>query len=151
MDGGGFAALGHVYRDTHVAVWLHDGLVDTLTAAAKEAIDLLIPPMVYLEFAYLHRRGRVRFFPSELFTNLSTSFGVNLCSQGYPGVATAATELEWTNNPFDCIIMAQSQCDTNWRLVTADRLILTNYDRAAGNGHLAPASWTVRSWWNCTN
>ena len=125
--------MKHVYLDTHVAVWLHDGLVDKLTAAAKEAIEageLLISPMVYLEFAYLRQRGRVRFSASELYTNLSVSFGVSLCRQGFPGEAAAATELEWTNDPFDRMIVAQSQCDANSQLITADRVILSNYDRA---------------------
>ncbi len=125
--------MSRVYLDTHVAVWLHDGLVDKLTEAAKEAIeggDLLISPMVFLEFSYLHQRGRVRFSSAELYTNLSTSFGVSLCQLGFPGVAAAAAALEWTNDPFDRMIVAQSQCDPKSRLVTADRLILSNYDRA---------------------
>ena len=125
--------MKRVYLDTHVAVWLHDGLVEKLTAAAKEAIEtgeLLISPMVYLEFADLYRRGRVRCSPSELYTNLSSSFGVSLCRQGFPGVAAAATEVEWTNDPFDRLIVAQSQCDASSRLVTADRVILSNYDQA---------------------
>lgn len=133
MGGGGREALSRVYLDTHVAVWLHDGLVEKLTEAAKEAIessDLLLSPMVYLEFAYLHQRGRIRLSPTEIYTNLSTSFGVSLCRQGFPGVAATATELEWTNDPFDRIIVAQSVCDPNSRLVTADRLILANYNRA---------------------
>ena len=125
--------MSHVYLDTHVAVWLHDGLVGKLTVPAIAAIeegDLLLSPMVYLEFSYLYKRGLVRVSASELYTNLSTSFGVILCRQGFPGIAAAATEVEWTNDPFDRIIVAQSQCDPNSRLVTADRVILSNYDRA---------------------
>jgi len=125
--------LSRVYLDTHVAVWLHDGLVDKLTKAAKEAIEageLMISPMVFLEFAYLHQRGRVRLSAAELYTNLSTSFGVSLCRHGFPDAAAAAAELEWTNDPFDRVIVAQSQCDAKSRLITADRVILLNYDRA---------------------
>lgn len=44
-----------VYLDTHVAVWLHDGLAEKLTLEkdAIEASTLSISPRVYLEFAYL--------------------------------------------------------------------------------------------------
>ena len=122
-----------VYLDTHVAVWLHDGLVEKLTMVAKSAIEastLLISPMVYLEFAYLYRRGRVRISAAAIYTNLSTSFGVGLCGQAFTAVAAAATELEWTNDPFDRIIVAQSQCNANSRLVTADEMIRSRYERA---------------------
>lgn len=122
-----------VYLDTHIAVWLHDGLVHKLTSAATDAIEtspLLISPMVYLEFAYLYRRGRICLPPATVYANLNTSFGVNLCSQPFPAVAALAAELEWTNDPFDRIIVAQAQSNAKSRLVTADNVIRSQYDRA---------------------
>jgi len=79
--------------------------------------DLLISPMVFLEFAYLQQRGRVRISAAKFYTNLSTSFRVSLCRQGFPGVAAA--ELEWTNHPFDRMIVVQSQCAAKSKSVTA--------------------------------
>ena len=122
-----------VYLDTHVAVWLHDGLVEKLTAAAKDAMEespLLISPMVYLEFAYLYRRGRVGLPPASIYATLNTSFGVSLCGLPFPSVAAFASELEWTNDPFDRIIVAQAQCNGNSRLITADNVIRSQYERA---------------------
>ncbi len=121
------------YLDTHVAVWLHDGLVEKLTLSAKDAIEasiLLISPMVYLEFSYLHQRGRIRLPAQQLYTNLHISFGVTLCNQNFPPIAAAATELLWTNDPFDRIIVAQSQCAPKSCLITADTLIRQHYPRA---------------------
>ena len=133
MGYGGREALSVVYLDTHVAVWLHDGLVEKLTVAAKNAIEssrLLISPMVYLEFAYLYRRGRVCIPAATIYANLNTGFGVSLCGQAFTAIAAAATDLEWTNDPFDRIIVAQSQCNANSRLVTADQMIRSRYERA---------------------
>jgi len=133
MGCGGRKALSVAYLDTHVAVWLHDGLVEKLTVAAIEAIEasmLLISPMVYLEFSYLYRRGRICMPAAAIYANLSTSFGVSLCGQAFTGIAAAATELEWTSDPFDRIIVAQAQCNTNSRLVTADKIIRSHYERA---------------------
>lgn len=86
--------------------------------------------MAYLEFAYLYRRGRICLPAAVIYANLSTSFGVSLCGQAFPAIAAAATALEWTNDPFDRIIVAQSQCNVNSWLVTADQLIRSRYERA---------------------
>lgn len=72
-----------VYLDSHVAIWLYDGLTEKLSAAATDAIEsspVLISPMVYQELAYLHRRKRVLDSPAIMYASLNTSFGVTLCS-----------------------------------------------------------------------
>ncbi len=54
------------YLDTHVAIWLYDGLAEKLSPSAKKQIDgndLLISPMVLLEFQYLYDRKRVGIEP----------------------------------------------------------------------------------------
>lgn len=133
MGSGGYEALSVVYLDTHVAVWLHDGLVEKLTAAATDAIEasaLLLSPMVYLEFAYLYRRGRICVPAATLYANLNTSFGMSLCGQSFAAVSAMASEVEWTNDPFDRIIVAQAKCNGNSRLITADELIRSKYERA---------------------
>jgi len=74
--------LSVIYLDTHVAVWLHDGLLEKLSAAAKDAIEgsaLLISPMVYLELGVLLRRGRIRFNAATIYANISASYAVTLC------------------------------------------------------------------------
>ena len=66
------------YLDTHVAVFLHDGLLEELSSEAKrqiEASDLLISPMVFLELEYLFERQRITVDAKEMFTILSNDFG----------------------------------------------------------------------------
>ncbi|MBZ5576047.1 MAG: type II toxin-antitoxin system VapC family toxin [Acidobacteriia bacterium] len=121
------------YLDTHVAVWLHDGLVERLSAAAKREIennDLLISPMVLLEFQYLRERKRIRVDAGELYAYLNATFGIGLCTVPFPAVAQEALSVTWTADPFDRIIVAQAQSNRAAPLVTADVQIRRNYERA---------------------
>ncbi|MBL8175394.1 MAG: PIN domain-containing protein [Bryobacterales bacterium] len=121
------------YLDTHVALWLHDGLVEKLTKAARREIercDLLISPMVYLELDYLFRRGRLRYPPSEIFANLNGTFGIAQCTIPFPSVTVLAVTLTWTNDPFDRIIVAQALSNRESGLITADETIRKHYAAA---------------------
>ena len=121
------------YLDTHIAVWLHDGLVKKLTKAAKQEIErteLRISPMVYLEFDYLFRRGRVRLDASALYANLNATFGVTMCSFPFPAVIAMAVDTTWTQDPFDRIIVAQAKANQESPLISADETIRTHYSRA---------------------
>lgn len=121
------------YLDTHVAVWLHDGLVPKLTQSARveiERSDLLLSPMSYLEFDYLHRRGRIRYPAAEIFANLSTTFSIKLCEFPFPAIAGMATSFGWTQDPFDRLIVAQARANQNSPLITADEVIRQNYPPA---------------------
>lgn len=121
------------YLDTHVAVWLHDGLVERLSAAARDAIeanDLLISPMVLLEFQYLRERKRIRVDAAELFAYLNATFGVALCTFPFPAVAQEALSVSWTADPFDRIIVAQASSNRGAALITADTQIRKHYERA---------------------
>ncbi|WP_031500364.1 type II toxin-antitoxin system VapC family toxin [Bryobacter aggregatus] len=125
--------MSTVYLDTHVAIWMHDGLLTKLTQAAIAAIEespLLLSPMAYLEFDSLHKRNRIRFPASTIYANLNTSFAVTLCTRPFAAVAAAATEFTWTSDPFDRIIVAQSITNPGSRLITADETIRAHYDRA---------------------
>lgn len=121
------------YLDTHVAVWLHDGLIERLSAAAKreiEAQDLLISPMVLLEFQYLRERKRIRVDAGELFAYLNATFGIALCTFPFPAMAQEALSVDWTSDPFDRIIVAQARSNRASSLITADAHIRRHYDRA---------------------
>lgn len=67
---------------------------------------------------------------ATIYADLSADFGVIFRGQSFTAIAAAATEVEWTNDPFDRIIVAQSQCNPDSRLVTADRTIRSRYERA---------------------
>ena len=50
-----------IYLDTHVVLWLSEGLVERLPKAARRSIeenDLLFSPMVRLELQYLYEIKR---------------------------------------------------------------------------------------------
>jgi PIN domain nuclease of toxin-antitoxin system len=125
--------LSIAYLDTHAAVFLHDGLIEEFSSEANrqlEANDLLISPMVLLEFAYLFKRKKIGVEAKALFTALNTSFGVALCSFPFAAVAHEALDMGWTEDPFDRLIVAQAQVNHQAKLITRDRLIRQNYGNA---------------------
>ncbi len=121
------------YLDTHVAVYLHDGLLDEFSIEAKrqlEANDLLISPMVLLEFDYLYRRKRIGIEAKGLFATISASFGIGLCSFPFGRIANDALEIGWTVDPFDRVIVAHAKANHGAMLVTRDRVIRKHYHAA---------------------
>jgi PIN domain nuclease of toxin-antitoxin system len=125
--------LSIAYLDTHAAVFLHDGLLEEFSSEAKrqlEANDLLISPMVLLEFSYLFKRKKIGVDAKALFTALNTTFGVALCPFPFAGVAHEALDMEWTQDPFDRLIVAQAQVNHEAKLITRDRLIRRRYGNA---------------------
>ncbi len=121
------------YLDTHVAVFLHDGLIEELSIEARrqiEANDLLISPMVFLEFDYLYQRKRIGMPATSLATTLNASFGVALCRLPFPAVVVESLSIDWTADPFDRLIVAQASANHGAMLITRDRLIRQKYARA---------------------
>jgi PIN domain nuclease of toxin-antitoxin system len=125
--------VSFAYLDTHAAVFLHDGLIEEFGIEARrqlEANDLLISPMVLLEFDYLFQRRRITVGARALFATLNASFGVNLCDFPFSGVANTALDIQWTNDPFDRLIVAHAQANNTSVLITRDRVIRKNYAAA---------------------
>ena len=121
------------YLDTHVAVWLHAGLVERISSGARREIednDLLISPMVLLEFEYLYERKRIAVEPAPLFGYLNSTFGVAVCDYPFPAIAMEAAAIHWTADPFDRIIVGQASANHSAALITADALIRRHYERA---------------------
>jgi PIN domain nuclease of toxin-antitoxin system len=121
------------YLDTHVAVWMHAGLIERLSVEAKRQIekqDLLLSPMVLLELQFLHDRKRIRALAEAIVKDLNSDFGVNLCTLPFPAVVREAMTVDWTSDPFDRIIVAQAAANRRERLITADDRIRKHYDRA---------------------
>jgi PIN domain nuclease of toxin-antitoxin system len=116
-----------------VAVWLHAGLLERISAMAKREIednDLLLSPMVLLEMEYLYRRKRIAVEPVALFSYLNTTFGIGLCDYPFPAVTLAAIGVGWTDDPFDRIIVAQAAANHDAPLITADAEIRRHYKPA---------------------
>jgi PIN domain nuclease of toxin-antitoxin system len=125
--------LSIAYLDTHAAVFLHDGLLEEFSSEAKrqlEANGLLISPMVLLEFSYLFKRKKIGVDAKALFTALTTTFGLALCPFPFAGIAHEALDMDWTQDPFDRLIVAHAMVNHHAKLITRDRLIRRNYDNA---------------------
>ena len=121
------------YLDTHVALWLHDGLVERLSQEARkqiEANDLALSPMVMLELQYLYDRNRLRARPADILSYLNATFAVSVCQLPFPAVVHEALSVDWTNDPFDRLIVAQAKANNESLLITADTQIRQNYRRA---------------------
>ncbi len=122
--------MGVAYLDTHVALYLHDGLTEELSSRAIreiEANDLLVSPMVFLEFDYMFRRKRIANDARSILAILTAAFGVSLCPLRFENVVLEAVGIDWTNDPFDRIIVAQAIAGKNAKLITRDRLIRQHY------------------------
>ena len=125
--------MSAVYLDTHIAVFLHDGLIGELSIEAKrriEANDLLISPMVYLEFDYLYQRKKIGVSAKALYAALNAAFGVAICQLPFAAIAHEALGIDWTMDPFDRLIVAHATANNECPLITRDRLIRLNYPNA---------------------
>lgn len=126
--------MSSIYLDTHICVWLHDGIVRELSAMAQHLINtgeqVLISPMVLLEFDYLAKRKRINTSAKEMMAVLHANFGITLCNLPFEAVAAAAIEVEWTPDPFDRLIVAQAILRNRAPLITKDTLIRDHYAEA---------------------
>lgn len=121
-----------IYIDTHVVVWLCEGLVEKLSPAASAAIessDVEISPMVLVELEYLFEIKRIVKAPLALIDQLQTLIGLKVSDHPFPAVAHAASFETWTRDPFDRIIVAQARSDGFSGLVTSDEKIRENYSK----------------------
>ena len=121
-----------VYIDTHVVIWLCEGLTEKLTAASAQAIEssqVEVSPMVLIELEYLFEIKRVLKPAMALFDQLHTLIGLRMSDHAFPAVAQAAVFETWTRDPFDRIIVAQARADGYSGLVTADAKIHEHYSK----------------------
>jgi len=120
------------YLDTHVALWLHDGLLEQLSSAAREVIAgarLLLSPMVELELAYLRESGRLALDARRIIAGLEAALGMSRGAVPFADVVAAALKLTWTRDPFDRLIVGEAIA-ANAVLLTRDSLIRRHYKRA---------------------
>lgn len=121
------------YLDTQVMVWLCEGRVERLTAAASAAVeqfDLAISPMVLLELEYLYELKRIVKQPLALLDRLAAQIGLTVRDRGFASIIHTALFETWTRDPFDRVIVAHAKADGHAPLVTSDEKIRKNYSRA---------------------
>lgn len=113
-----------VHIDTHVALWLHDAVIEKLLPARAhlEGHELRLSPMAVLELQYLYEIGRLSLRPAQVLASLQGRFGLQLAHGAWTRVVEAALPMSWTRDPFDRLIAAHALVD-EVALVTADEKI----------------------------
>ena len=118
-----------IYLDTHVVVWLYAGLTERFSDAIQKLMnehELLISPIVRLELQYLYEINRVTVEAEAILADLSQRLGLAICPKPFDTIMVHATQVTWTRDPFDRILVAHASIDDNV-LVSKDQLILTHY------------------------
>ena len=121
-----------IYLDTHVVVWLAEGLVEKLSPAASAAIEsseVEISPIVLLELQYLFEIKRIMKAPLALIDQLQTLIGLKVSDHSFAPVARTTLFEDWTKDPFERMIVAQARSDGYSGLVTSDEKIRQNYSQ----------------------
>ena len=131
--GEGLVGVVITYLDTQVMVWLCQGQIDKLPAAAVtaiEAAELRISPIVLLELEYLFEIKWIIQPPQPLLGQLATQIGLRVCDHPFPAVLETALFENWTRDPFDRMIVAHAKSNGFAPLITSDAKIRENYARA---------------------
>lgn len=121
-----------VHLDTHVVVWLYAGELERFPRPAAELLEsarLLASPAVVLELQYLFEIGRVTDSAQAVVADLQGRLGLAIDDAPFPHVAWTATDLAWTRDPFDRLIVAQAKAQ-DCQLLTADKTIHKHYRKA---------------------
>jgi PIN domain nuclease of toxin-antitoxin system len=123
---------GPVYLDTHCMVWLYLGEHLRFTPAARKELEsgrqIRISPIVLLELEYLVEIGRVAHQPGAIARSLGSQLDFLVCDVPFVNVIGAAALQNWTNDPFDRIIVGQADA-AEAALITADGRIRKHYPR----------------------
>ncbi len=118
-----------IHLDTHIVVWLFSREPEKFSTRALTLLDehnLQISPIVRLELRYLHEIGRLQTRADEILEYLKRRIQLSVSEIPFNQVIDYSLDLEWTRDPFDRIIVAQSRSE-NVPLLTKDSRILQNY------------------------
>ncbi len=121
-----------LYLDTHAAVWLYAGEVERFPPRVREFMDdaqLAISPMVLLEIQFLREAGKIHLKLDTFIRDMHSELGLKVCEAPFVAVALEASRINWTRDPFDRLIVAQSAAEEAG-LITRDKVILKNYNQA---------------------
>ncbi len=94
-----------------------------------ETAQLLISPMVLIEFEYLYEVNRILLPARDLSLKLEYELGVRICDLDFPSIANVVLNEKWTRDPFDRIIVAQAKANGFSPLISADKEIRQRYPR----------------------
>lgn len=114
-----------IFLDTHVIVWLYEGLINKFTPKAIQLIeehDLYISPIVKLELSYLQEIKKLTQSSQIIIQDLQNKLNLKICDLTFDRLITKACELTWTRDPFDRLIVSHALCKQS-HLLTKDQNI----------------------------
>jgi PIN domain nuclease of toxin-antitoxin system len=117
------------YLDTHAVIRLAHGRPRIGRDAARliQSAELLVSPMVLVEFEYLHEIGRLTLPGRDILRKLEHEIGLHVCDLPFADVAGAAVDEKWTRDAFDRIIVAQAKLNGLAPLISSDEAIAEHY------------------------
>jgi len=121
-----------IFLDTHVLVWLYEGLVDKFSTpirAQLEESELYISPMVELELTYLFEIGRITTSGIDIVRHLDAHMGIQISRVDFYRVVEEAQGYSWTRDPFDRLIVANASI-FNAPIITKDEKMRQQYSLA---------------------
>lgn len=121
-----------IYIDTHIAIILFSGDLSLLTEKVKALLQrskIYISPSVELELQLFYEQGKIKQPARNLISTLKSEIGLTFCDLEFVKVSEEACKLNWTNNIFDRLIVAQASLGNNI-LITKNESIRINYPRA---------------------
>jgi PIN domain nuclease of toxin-antitoxin system len=124
-----------IYLDTHAAILLWEGKANSFDRATRAAIDhepdIRVSPIVELEMQFLWEIRRLKPTPEQILAILLADIGVTVCRRSFIDVVRESAAERWTRDPFDRMIVGHARL-SEATLITLDRTIQQNYDRALG-------------------
>jgi PIN domain nuclease of toxin-antitoxin system len=121
-----------IFLDTHVAIWIAGTEIQRLSAKAAAAIrasdSVVVSPVVVLEIQYLVEAGRLR-QDTHAATSVLATAGIGIHDVSLAEVVSKATEVVWTRDPFDRLIVGHAKTQEA-ALVTKDQTVLDHYPRS---------------------
>jgi PIN domain nuclease of toxin-antitoxin system len=111
---------------------LYESGAERFPEPARERLDaesLVISAMVEMEITFLHEIGRVKPTARQILEELAASVSLEVSPTALVELVREARVLNWTRDPFDRLICANTVADRT-TLLTRDRRIRANFDRA---------------------
>lgn len=124
-----------LFIDTHVAVWLYYGKLDSIPVALQTRLgegEMLLSPISLLEIDYLHEVKKISQGGKAIYSQLNQDLDINLAAHDWTDVITEASHVKWTRDVFDRLIVAHAKYARK-TLITKDQKILANFSFARWN------------------
>ncbi len=118
-----------VYLDTHIVLWLYEGLTEKFTDQTKEELeqsDIYISQFVKLELQKLYEQEHILIKPKKIIDTLKKEIDLRESNVPLNELVEEAAKIEWTDDFFDRFLVAEAKLKKT-ELITADEYIIENF------------------------